>query len=292
MKENVIFGLFSMVILMTDTDLQAILARAQQNSQSKTKNQNLVADDDPLHVLAENSVTKSNALARAYYRLSLVEKRCMESLISKLHPLRTDNELQHIELHAKEYEEAFPDVGKHAYEHLAKAGDALVERVITVENPVDGVQRDRFTLMVRVRYQPNQGKITCSFNPLVVPHLIGLRDKFTKYPLKKAIDFSSSYTWRFYEILVSWAQPTSKSGGRLMGWINKQSVDELRGMLGVPDSYTWGMFQKQVLNVVTRELRQKANVALFVDRVKTGRKITHLDIRFIEDEQIPLRLKN
>lgn len=277
---------------MSDAELQAIIARAQQNNEKKTKNNNILAADDPRHTLTENSVTKSNALARAYYRLSLVEKRCMESLLSKLHPLRTDNQLQHIELCAREYAEAFPDVGKHAYEHLTKAGDALVERVIMVESPAAGVARDKLTLMVRVRYQPQEGRIICSFNPLVIPHLIGLRDKFTKYPLKHAVDFSSTYTWRFYEILVSWAQPASKSGGRLMGWINKQSVEELRKMLGVPKSYTWGMFQKQVLNVVTSELRGKAEIAIFIERSKTGRKITHLNIRFIEGEQIPLKLEN
>jgi plasmid replication initiation protein len=275
------------------SDLEQMLAtiqRAAENTQKKTKNVNQLADSDPLHDLTENSVTKSHALSRAYYRLSLVEKRCMEALISKLHPLRTDNHLQHIELRATEYLKTFPDAGKHAYEHLATAGDALVNRVVTIENPNDGVDRDKLTLMVRVRYQAKQGKIICTFNPLIVPHLIGLREKFSSYPLKKAVDFQSTYTWRFYELLVSWARPKKETKGLFAGWINNQSVDGLREMLGVPDSYKWDNFQKQVLDVVVPELREKAHIAVYLDRIKTSRKITHLNIKFIEDEQIPMPL--
>ena len=279
-----------LLVSMSDKELQAILERARMNKQAQTKNINKEAGADPLHELVDNTVTKSHALSRAYYRLSITEKRCMEALISKLHPLRSDNELQHIELLASEYLRTFPDSGKHAYEHLASAGDGLVNRVITVENPQEGIDRDKLTLMVRVRYAPKQGKIICTFNPLVVPHLIGLREKFSSYPLKKAVDFSSSYTWRFYEVIVSWAQPKQETNGRFMGWIHKQPVDELREMLGVPDSYSWGMFQKKVLDVVTKELREKAKIALFVENVKTVRKITHLNINFIEDDQLEMQL--
>ena len=277
------------------SDLEQMLAtiqRAAENTQKKTKNTNQLADSDPLHDLTKNSVTKSHALSRAYYRLSLVEKRCMESLISKLHPLRTDNYLQHIELCATEYLKAFPDAGKHAYEHLATAGDALVNRVITIDNPNDGIDRDRLTLMVRIRYQAKQGKIICTFNPLIVPHLIGLRERFSSYPLKKVVNFQSTYTWRFYELLVSWARPKQETKGLFAGWINNQSVDELREMLGVPDSYKWDNFQKQVLEVAVVELREKAHTAVYIERIKTVRKITHLNIKFIEDRQIPMPLSS
>ncbi|HRJ94983.1 replication initiation protein [uncultured Thiothrix sp.] len=276
---------------MSDNELQAILARAQANRQARTKNTNIDADANPLHHLADNTITKSHALSRAYYRLSLTEKRCMEALISKLHPLRTDNQLQHIELLATEYLKAFPDAGKHAYEHLSGAGDALVNRVITIENPSEGIAKDKLTLMARVRYQPKQGKIICTFNPLVVPHLIGLREKFSSYPLKKAVDFQSSYTWRFYEILASWAQPKKDTKGSIMGWIKNQSVDELREMLGVPDSYSWGKFDTQVLQVAINELRNKSKIAVFIERIKTNRKITHLNISFIEDNQVEMPLE-
>ncbi len=277
---------------MSDADLQAILLRAQENSQKKSENPNEVAAADSLHSLSENSVTKSNALTRAYYRFSLVEKRVMEALIGKLHPLRGDNQLVDLELTAKEYLDAFPDSQKHAYGHLAKAGYQLARKTITTRPVDESGDYSDLPLMSEVKYKKREGRIVYTFNPKIVPHLIGLREKFTKYPLKKAVDFQSSYTWRFYEILVSWAQPKHKSGGRFAGWIKNQSVEDLRAMLGVPSSYNWGTFQKKVLDVVIPELREKAQIVVFVERVKTSRKITHLNISFIEDEQIPLKLEN
>lgn len=275
---------------MSDAELQAILARAQGYSEKKNKNPNQEADDNPLHDLATNSVTKSNALARAYYRFSLVEKRVMEALISKLHPMRSDNQLQNLQLRATEYLTAFPDAGKNAYTHLSKAGYQLARKTITTK-PMSGTGKySDFPLMQKVTYHEQEGVITYSFNPEIVPHLIGLREKFTQYPLERAVDFHSTYTWRFYEVLVSWAQPKNKMNGRFGGWIKSQSVDELREMLGVPKSYKWSDFQRQVLDVVTKELRKKAEIVVFIDRVKTGRKITHLNIKFIEDDQQKLPL--
>ena len=270
-------------------DLLNQVEKARLASEKRTVNVNTSADANQFHCVTNNTVTKSHALSRAYYRFGIVEKRCMEALISKLHPLRSDNE-QEIELHAREYLSAFPDAGKHAYEHLVNAGESLVSRIITIYNPDAQTSHEKIPLMSLVRYQPKAGRIVCVFNHRIVPHLIGLRERFSSYPLRKAVSFSSSYTWRFYEILVSWAQPKDKSNGRFMGWIDHQCIDELRDMLGVPKSYKWGMFQKTVLDMAQAELREKANIILSFERVKTGRRITHLNIKFIEDDQQQLPL--
>lgn len=265
-----------------------MLDRARLNAETRTANTNKQADDDPLHEIADNTVTKSHALSRAYYRFGLVEKRCMEALISKLHPLRSDNDVQHIELLATEYAKVFPDSGKHAYEHLVKAADALLDRVIII--PEGKNKYRKMTLTAEAIYEKSQGKVTVAFNPLIVPHLIGLREKFSSYPLRKAVDFQSSYTWRFYELLVSWAQPKAHTDGAFMGWIDRQNVEELREMLGVPKSYKWSDFQRQILDVLQAELRGKSNIFITFERIKTGRKITHLNIKFIEGDQQPLPL--
>lgn len=84
---------------------------------------------------------------------------------------------------------------------------------------------------------------------------------------------------------TSCAQPKQQTDGRFMGWIDHQNVDEMREMLGVPASYRWADFQKQVLDVAKSELLEKANIHLDIQRIKTSRKITHLNIKFIENEQ-------
>lgn len=53
-------------------------------------------------------------------------------------------------------------------------------------------------------------------------------------------------------------------------------------MLGVPKSYQWCHVQDQVLDISKKELFEKSNIQLEVERIKTGRKITHLKFTFAE----------
>lgn len=258
-------------------NLEATLARIKANVEKRVANKNDLANADTEHELTKNTVTKSHALSRAYYRFGLVEKRCMEALISKLNPMRNDV-IQDIELRAMDYAKAFGVSEKIAYRDLSSAVDALLHRIIVVNE--DNGRIRKMTLAIEAVYEEKSGKVTVAFNPRIVPHLIGLRAKFSSYPLKAAVDFSSSYTWRFYELLVSWAQKKEDTGGVFAGWLTV-SVEELRQMLGVPDSYAWVIFERQVLNVVTAELLEKANIQVNITRKKTSRKITHLKIEFI-----------
>ena len=271
-------------------DVEAQLARIKANIEARTRNGNNEAQADPLYDLADNSVTKSHALSRAYYRLSITEKRCMEALISKLHPLRGDNDTD-LELTALEYAKAYNVPTNVAYRDISGAIDALMHRVITADRPHGKPGKIQLSVMDSAEYKNDEGKIVCSFGKKITPHLLGLREKFSSYPLKKTVNFQSSYTWRFYEILVSWAKDKKETGGKFAGWISKQPIDELREMLGVPDSYKWDNFQKQVLDIAIPELREKAKIAVFIERVKTSRRITHLNISFIEDEQIEMLLE-
>ena len=271
-------------------DVEAQLARIKANIEARTRNGNNEAQADPLYDLADNSVTKSHALSRAYYRLSITEKRCMEALISKLHPLRGDNDTD-LELTALEYAKAYNVPTNVAYRDISGAVDALMHRVISADRPHGKPGKIQLSVMDSAEYKNDEGKIVCSFGKKITPHLLGLREKFSSYPLKKTVNFQSSYTWRFYEILVSWAKDKKETGGKFAGWISKQPIDELREMLGVPDSYKWDNFQKQVLDIAIPELREKAKIAVFIERVKTSRRITHLNISFIEDEQIEMLLE-
>lgn len=272
-----------------DTDLERLLESIKHNAEKNRRNANKEAKADPTRDVSKNSVTKSNALVRAYYRYKLVEKRIMETLVSQLHPLRSDNQFQEIELTALTYAQTFNVDVRHSYEHLEKAIAGLMKKVISVSG--EGIEDDRieFTLMARARYRKQQGKIICTFNPLVVPHLVGMTKKFTQYPLSQAVDFTSSYTWRFYELLISWAKPKAETRGLIAGWLTIE-VAELRDMLGVPKSYTWARFQEMVLDVAQAELKEKAHIHMTIERKKTSRKITHLYIQFIEDEQQNLPL--
>ncbi len=270
------------------TSLDAKIAAIQKKIESKKRKEKAVNINKglPRRDIADNTVTKSNALSRAYYRFSIVEKRIMEALISRLHPMRPDNELQHITLTAVDYAAVYNVALNHAYGDLSRAADGLMGKILITKEPPYAVKT---TLMIQAKYHENNGHIVCTLNPLIAPHLLGMREKFSSYPLNKAFDFKSTYTWRFYELLVSWAQPKGDTGGLFCGWFEVET-DELRKMLGVPESYRYGMFKKTVLDKVTSELSQKANIALKLEPRKTSRRITSYKVTFAENEQQQLQL--
>jgi len=235
--------------------------------------------------IEKNSVTKSNALARAYYRFNLVEKRAMEALISQINPEGNSQDvLQTLTLKATDYAKVYNVTPKSAYRELEAAVSGLMHRVFSVK----GVRgREEFTLMSNAQYLEGQGAITCSFNSYIVKHLVDLHVKFTKYPLKTTAAFKSSYTWRFYELLVSWAKHPKFTDGLFAGWCNI-GVDELRKMLGVPESYQWINFKNQVIAVAQKELESNLGISMEFKYFKTGKKITSIKIIFLEQEKITL----
>lgn len=270
-------------------DFEAQLARIKALIEAKTPNANVEADANPLHELKKNTVTKSHALSRAYYRFSLIEKRCMEALISKINPLRIDNP-QLLTLTALEYAKTYKITEKTAYRDISKAATGLTHTTITVDRANGKRGKVEIPLMAIAEHMEDEGRIECKFNMEFLPHLVQMSGKFSSYPLKDAVDFQSSYTWRFYELLVSWAQPKDKTGGKFVGWIQIE-VEELRKILGVPDSYNWGTFDKKVLELALTELRKKAHIVIIIKPIKSSRKITHLNIQFIEDNQLNMSLE-
>lgn len=227
---------------------------------------------------SQNSVVKSNELARAYYKVTLNEKRLMELLISRVHPQRNDNDFQSIEITAKMFCEAFGISRQNSFTYLVKAAHGLQDVAIWLKNS-DGTG-DRFGLIGRVIDDRNKASVTCTVLPWVVPHLIGLQGRFTKYTLQHGAEFKAASTWRIFELLLSW----SNSKKPLMGTKIVQ-VDDLRARLKTPNSYPFSMFKRRVLVMAQTELKELLNINLDIEYIKTSRKITGLKFTYFEDEQ-------
>jgi plasmid replication initiation protein len=231
----------------------------------------------------QNSVVKSNELSRAYYKVTLNEKRLMELLISRIHPQRNDNDFQNIEISAKLFSETFGVVRQNAFNYLVKAAHGLQDAHIRLESS-DGVG-DRFSLIGRVIDDSTKAMVTCSIMPWVVPHLIGLQGRFTKYTLKHGAEFKVATTWRIFELLISW----SNSKNPLIG-TKILSVDEFRKQLKTPESYPFSMFKRRILVAAQDELKELLNINLNIEYIKTSRKVTDLKFTYSEmaQKQLPL----
>ena len=265
-------------------NLQAKLASLQSHIEKKATAEKAVTQEDPRHSITENTVVKSNALARSYYRFRLTEKRIMEAMISKLDSRLADLEqCQFIELPAIEYAKAFGVATPKAYEEMEKAVESLMAKVMTIRGDKS---RKQYALMVYAEYFKGEGKIVASFNPLITKELIGLRKNFTSYKLERAANFKSSYTWRFFELMNSW----KKSDNPIAGWFTV-SLEELMDMLGAPEKYTYKDLRVWAIDKAISEIDRDLNIKVWYEPIKKGRKIVMLKFNFIEDDQTRLDLE-
>lgn len=251
---------------------------AQQALQATTEHHEAVAKD-VRHDLLDNSVTKSNFLARSSYEFSLVDKRVMEMLISKLNPIGMELNIYRtveITLHASEYAKATSVPQTHAYRDLKNSIKALLHTVITTEENKHQVMRP---LMFSAKYQESEGYIVASFHPEFLPHLIGLREQFTKYALADVLRFKSEYSWRIYEMCMS--VKSSKNG------VFGISVGDFRERLAMPTGYVWSNVDR-IIKKAQLEIKTKTKYELDVSYKKTSRKITWLEFSLLKKAQTEL----
>jgi len=216
-------------------------------------------------------VTKSNHLVEAGYRLSLNEQRLVLTAISKLDgrkPIPRDNDFT---ITAQEFSSMFNIPIKQAYENLENAASRLYEQDIKT---YDGKHktRERFRWVDGVKYWDGEGKVTLSFSNKIIPYLTLLHTQLTSYDLKQISSLKSSYSIRFYELMIQF-----KSTGER--WIK---LDTLKERLELSDRYDrFYNFKIRIIQPAIREINGSTNLIVTWDTVKKGRVITGLkfDIR-------------
>jgi plasmid replication initiation protein len=249
--------------------VQKNLSEAAQTAQNEIQ-------ADPRYDLTENTVTKSNALARAKYSFSLAEKRTMEILVSKMNPLGMQfNQYGTVDLtlYATEYAEATGTPVAHAYRDLRLAIKSLGVKVITVTEGEYEVDRP---LLFKAKYHAKQGHVIASFHPEFMPHLLHLAKEFTKYPFIEALKFRSQYTWRLFEILMS-VKAQRKP-------VLSLSVEEFREKMGIPKGYVWSDVNNTI-NKSISEIETKTEFEISLKKTKKGKAFAWLDFEIQQRKQ-------
>lgn len=127
-----------------------------------------------------------------------------------------------------------------------------------------------------------------SFAPDIMPLLVELHNKFTKYPLSDILKMKGKYSIPIYRwLMLGFNQYEYYSGGnnrtrdQLNEYLNPRiSVDELRKITGTVQKYNdWRNFKKYVLDLPMREINEHSERISFEwQPIRAGRRIT--DIQF------------
>lgn len=111
------------------------------------------------------------------------------------------------------------------------------------------------------------------FDSRILPLLSELKENFTQFLLDDVAHFGSVYSFRFYQMMMQF-----KSTGYC-----KISLDDLRYSLALFDKYeSTKDLRKWVIDTAINEINQKTPYSVSYELVKTGRKFTHLELKFKE----------
>lgn len=109
----------------------------------------------------------------------------------------------------------------------------------------------------------------------ILTHISELKERFTKLDLTEMKDFSSSYSFRLYEILMCSVGENSYRNPSF-------EVETLMNMMQVPESYrNYRSFKARVLTPCTKELRTKTgkftNLSITEIKQKGSKKVISLE---------------
>lgn len=152
-----------------------------------------------------------------------------------------------------------------AYRDLVKAAIKLYNRNIHIGNEIDG---SNARWIYKEEHTKIKGEVILYFSPEIIPYISELKEKFTRYKLKDVSQFKSSYSFRFYELLVSW------------NCKNELTVDVtwIRSALQLGKKYkTTSDLKKFVVLPAVKDINQFSNLSVTFDQEKRGKEI----IRFV-----------
>ena len=111
------------------------------------------------------------------------------------------------------------------------------------------------------------------FHPNMIPYISQLKKQFTKLNLEDVFGFSSFYSYRIYLMMMQF-KPTGYC---------KMHLEELRNTLDLQDKYDATKDLKvRVIDTAVNEINEKSPYTVKYDLIKTGRKFTHLELKFKE----------
>jgi plasmid replication initiation protein len=222
-------------------------------------------------------VVKANKIIEASFRLSLQEQRIILYMASHIKP--EDEQFNPIILPLNEFADMM-DLNDPSYAYMEQVTKELLQKVLTIKQN-NGVLQIGW--LSSARYLHNVGYVELRFDPNLKPYLLQLKERFTKLKLLDAIQFTHSYSIRFYELLKQYES---------IGW-RYFDLKDLKWILGITEKEykLYGDFKARVLNPVKEEFDEKfnkgeLNFTFTYEEEKRSRQVVGIRFALIKNESM------
>lgn len=206
-------------------------------------------------------IVKANRLVQAKMPLSKLEHRVVGALISQLE--KGDDEFGQQKLYIKDLIEESKVASQNLYSLAESICGSLLEKKIEIKRKEDGKRVYKgISLMDSCEYREGDAYIEARFNDSMEPFLLQLKKRFTMYEAGHFLPLNSTYSMRIYELLKM------REGISIL----RISVEELRDILGVEDSYSsFSQLKYHVINKAQMEIGEKTDIHFTYDVEREGR---------------------
>lgn len=219
---------------------------------------------------ATDLVVKSNKLIEASYRLDLIEQRIILAAIVEARETGKGLNESFLTLNARKFGEMFGMNPETVYSQLKTGIEKLYERSILFYDidPDTGGERVISSRWIGNKAVVNKpGVVQLHFNPMIVPLITRLEEKFTSYRLERIGRMTSQHAIRLYELLLQY----EKIGSRVF------AMDELRRILQITDMYEkLSALKRYVLKPAVDQINEFTDLTVDWKERKKGRAVTHL----------------
>ncbi|UPL51404.1 replication initiation protein [Hymenobacter sublimis] len=167
----------------------------------------------PLVPIVDKTVAQHNALINARFSFVPLEMRLFISLLTRIEP----GDEQFREHFVPMAEIIHERTGGSAYDEVKQMCNNITSRRLYIEKLIDTQQGTRkrskkpdfefIPLMAKAAYESDRGGVVASFNPLIMPYLLQLRESgnFTLAQLEQLNKLKSFYSYRIYWLLKEYA---------------------------------------------------------------------------------------
>jgi plasmid replication initiation protein len=222
-------------------------------------------------------ITKSNDINQANFSdFSLSSYRVFLNLLALLKRYDIDKNLIPLELSnrtvrlsASDYAKEFDIEEANAYGILKQAVDQLLKTSYSIKEDDNDITK--INICSQAKYRKFKGYIDIEFTPNIMPHLAGLKNKFTMYNLNDVAGFDSIYSTRLYELIMQF-----KLTGEL-----EISIEKLRFSLGCVVKFKlYADLKRFTIQHAVDEINSQWTLNLKYEEIKTGRTVTDLIFTF------------
>lgn len=217
-----------------------------------------------------NLVVKSNELIQARYNLNLNEQKIILYAASLLD--RDQERFNILQIQSSDFMKLL-GTSKFRYTEIRELVSELMKKQVYIKT-------DKSELVANwvssIEYITREGIIELEFSEKLIPYLLQLKSKFTRYQLENILNLKGKYSIRLYELLKQYEKITKR----------EFKLGELKRILFCENMYNdFRNFDRVVLQVAQEEINEHTDISISYEKIKTGRKITSILFKIESKDQ-------